>query len=225
LANLKIRYDDLITLDALSDKQGEAIQRWKSNDNLILSGSAGTGKTYLALHLALSQVLDKSTQYDKVIIVRSIVPTRDIGFLPGTEEEKQAVYTLPYKSLCAEMFAEVHDAWEVLSHTAKIEFISTSFVRGQTFNNAIVVIDESQNCNFHELDSVITRIGKNCRFIMCGDYYQSDLHKKSEREGIKNFIDILETLKGFRVIEFTWADIVRSDIVRDYICSKEQLGY
>ncbi len=225
MANLKIRYDDLTTLDALSDKQNEAIQRWKSDDNLILSGSAGTGKTYLALHLALSQVLDKSTQYEKVIIVRSIVPTRDIGFLPGTEEEKKEVYTLPYKSLCAEMFEDIYDAWDILLHTSKIEFLSTSFVRGQTFNNAILVIDESQNCNFHELDSVITRIGKNCRFIMCGDYYQSDLHKKSERDGIRNFIDILETLKGFRIIEFTWADIVRSDIVRDYICSKEHLGY
>jgi predicted ribonuclease YlaK len=224
MANLKLRYDDLITLDALTDKQGEVIKYWKKDNHLVLSGSAGTGKTFMGLHLALSAVLDRSTRYEKVIIVRSIVPTRDIGFLPGTEEEKKEVYALPYKALCSEMF-KTHDAWDILLHTDKVEFISTSFVRGQTFNDAIVIIDESQNCSFHELDSVITRLGKDCKFIMCGDYYQSDLHKKSEREGVKQFIEILETLNGFRVVEFNWSDIVRSDIVRDYICSKEQLGY
>ena len=161
-------------------------------------------------------------QYDKVVIIRSIVPTRDIGFLPGDEEEKKDAYTGPYRSICAELFNDA-DAWMKLKNAGTINFMSTSFIRGLTISNAIVVLDEMQNLTFHELDSIITRVGENCRFIMCGDYYQSDFQKEGDKAGILKFLSIIEQLRAFETVEFGWEDIVRSDFVRDYIMTKEML--
>jgi phosphate starvation-inducible PhoH-like protein len=206
-----------------TDNQGKAESIWDNGYNLVLSGSAGTGKTYLALRFALEQVLDKETEYKELVIVRSIVPTRDIGFLPGNEEEKKQAYAAPYVGLLKEIMGD-NEAWNKLVTAKKLRFESTSFIRGTTFNNAIIVVDEMQNLNFHELDSVITRVGHQCRFIMCGDYYQSDFQKDNDKKGILNFMNIVSQLNQFDVVEFTWKDIVRSDFVRDYIMTKEMLG-
>ena len=206
-----------------TDNQGKAESIWDNGYNLVLSGSAGTGKTYLALRFALEQVLDKETEYEELVIVRSIVPTRDIGFLPGNEEEKKQAYAAPYVGLLKEIMGD-NEAWNKLVTAKKLRFESTSFIRGTTFNNAIIVVDEMQNLNFHELDSVITRVGHQCRFIMCGDYYQSDFQKDNDKKGILNFMNIVTQLNQFDVVEFTWKDIVRSDFVRDYIMTKEMLG-
>ena len=156
------------------------------------------------------------------MIVRSIVPTRDIGYLPGDEEEKKDAYTSPYRSICAELFQNA-DAWTKLKTAGTVQFMSTSFIRGLTISNAIIVLDEMQNLTFHELDSIITRVGDNCKFIMCGDYYQSDFTKETDKTGILKFLSIIEQLKNFTVVEFGWEDIVRSDFVRDYIMTKEML--
>ena len=212
----------MIEVEPLTPNQVRAFKAYEQNKSLVLAGSAGTGKTFMALSLALEDVLDKETGYDKLVIVRSIVPTRDIGFLPGNEEEKKDAYTGPYRSALAELF-EDPEAWEKLKNSHKVEFLSTSFIRGMTLQNSVVVIDEMQNLNFHELDSVITRIGQNCKFIMCGDYYQSDFDKDRDRNGILKFLEIIEQLRNFEIIEFTWEDIVRSDFVRDYIMTKEML--
>ena len=218
----KLKLDDMIQVEPLTDNQKEVFQAYGRGDSIVMSGSAGTGKTFMALSLALEDVLDKDTPYDRVIVVRSIVPTREIGFLPGNEEEKKEAYTGPYQMICAELF-EQGDAWKSLQSTGTIDFQSTSFIRGITFNNAIVVIDEMQNLNFHELDSVITRVGRNCKFIMCGDYYQSDFDKQKEKSGILQFLNIIEQLKKFTIVEFAWKDIVRSSFVRDYIMTKEMM--
>lgn len=218
----KLKLDDMVAIEPLTNNQKEVFQAYARGDSLVLSGSAGTGKTFIALSLALEDVLDKETPYNKVIVVRSIVPTREIGFLPGTEEEKKEAYTGPYQSICAELF-EQGDAWNKLQAAGTVDFQSTSFIRGITFNNAIVVVDEMQNLNFHELDSVITRVGRNCKFVMCGDYYQSDFEKVKDRNGIVQFLSIIEQLKKFTVVEFGWEDIVRSDFVRDYIMTKEMM--
>ena len=196
---------------------------WDKGSNLILSGSAGTGKTFIAMNLALEEVLDRESGYDKLIIVRSIVPTRDIGFLPGDEEEKKQVYTLPYVGICSEIFGN-GEAWAKLVLQKHVAFESTSFIRGTTFNNAIILVDEMQNLTFHELDSVVTRVGTHCKLIMCGDYYQSDFKREDEKRGIMDFLHIVESLQQFELVEFTWKDIVRSDFVRDYIMTKEMLG-
>lgn len=218
----KIKLEDMIEIEPLTPNQVKAFKAYEQNKSLVLAGSAGTGKTFMALSMALEDVLDKETGFDKVVIVRSIVPTRDIGFLPGNEEEKKDAYTGPYRSAFTELF-EDPEAWDKLKNSHKVEFLSTSFIRGMTLQNSVVIIDEMQNLTFHELDSVITRIGQNCKFIMCGDYYQSDFDKERDKNGILKFLEIIEQLRNFEVIEFTWEDIVRSDFVRDYIMTKEML--
>ena len=218
----KLRIEHLTSLEPITDNQGMVFEYFKKEYHMVLSGSAGSGKTFLSMFLALEQVLDKDTPYDKLIIVRSVVPTRDIGFLPGTKEEKEDVYTQPYVSIAHELF-EDKGAYEKLVTQGALQFLTTSYIRGTTLRNAVVLVDEMQNLNFHELDSVITRVGENCRFIMCGDYYQSDFEKKNDKDGIVKFLNILDNMKRFKHVEFTWKDIVRSDLVREYIVTKEML--
>jgi len=219
ITNLKI--DHLLTYDPITENQSIAYKAWKQDgDHLVLSGSAGTGKTFCALYLALELVMDKSTPWEKIHIIRSVVPTREMGFLPGSEEEKLLPYVSPYIGICSELFNH-QDAYKNLVSQDIIQYHSTSFIRGVTFDNAIIIVDEMQNCNFHELDSIITRVGVNSRIIFCGDYYQSDFKNSSDKNGLLDFIDIIEQMKNFTVIEFTWSDIVRSDFVRDYIMTKE----
>ena len=218
----KLKIEHLLRVDPLTDNQSKAFHAYHKDKNLILSGSAGTGKTFIAMYLALREVLEGKGPYKKVVIVRSIVPTRDIGFLPGDEQEKKEVYMLPYIDVCQELFGD-KNAFQRLFDNGQIEFLTTSFIRGTTLNNAIIILDEMQNCVFRELDTVITRVGQRARFIMCGDYYQSDFDKKTDREGILNFLKIVNSMNSFASIEFAWADIVRSDFVRDYIVTKESL--
>ena len=218
-----IKLENLQPFEPKTQNQMNAREAWNDGYNLVLSGSAGTGKTFLGLRLALELVLDRESEFDELVIVRSIVPTRDIGFLPGDEEEKKQAYASPYIGLLKEILGD-GEAWNKLVAAKKLRFESTSFIRGTTFNNAIILVDEMQNLNFHELDSVITRVGHQCRFIMCGDYYQSDFQKDNDRKGILQFMNIVVQLNQFDVIEFTWKDIVRSDFVRDYIMTKEMLG-
>jgi phosphate starvation-inducible protein PhoH and related proteins len=218
----RLNTHQLREIKPLTKNQNKAFGFWKGGSNLVLNGSAGTGKTFLAVYLALKDVMDKNTPYEKVIIVRSVVPTREMGFLPGTEDEKMDAYSRPYVSITAELFDQ-DDAWIDLVQSNRMRFESTSFVRGLTWDNAIVIVDEMQNLNFHELDSVITRVGLDCRFILCGDYYQSDFERKKDREGVVDFLKITKMMSSFKVVEFTWSDIVRSDFVKDYIMTKEML--
>lgn len=218
----KLKIENLKRIDPLTDNQSKAFHGYHKDKNLILSGSAGSGKTFIAMFLALREVLEGKGPYKKVVIVRSIVPTRDIGFLPGDEREKKEVYMLPYIEICNELFTE-KNAYQRLEENGQIEFMTTSFIRGTTLNNCIIILDEMQNCVFRELDSVITRVGSRAKFIMCGDYYQSDFDKKSDKEGVLNFLKIVNSMNSFTSVEFTWADIVRSDFVRDYIVTKETL--
>ena len=221
--SFKVRLEALKTLSPLTENQKRVFESYKEGYHLVLSGSAGTGKTFLSMYLGLEDVLDKETHYDKLVIVRSIVPTRDIGFLPGSEEEKKEAYMLPYRGIVNELIND-SAGWDKLIQQGSLEFMSTSFIRGTTISNAIIIVDEMQNLNFHELDSVITRVGENCRFIMCGDYYQSDFAKVNDKKGILSFMNILDNMKYFDTIEFGWEDIVRSGLVRDYIMTKEHLG-
>ena len=175
----------------------------------------------MSLYLGLNEVFGKSN-HKKLVIIRSVVPTRDLGFLPGTVEEKLSAFETPYQQMCTELFKD-KNSYETLKTKHQIEFLSTSYIRGTTFNDSILIIDECQNLTFHELDSIITRVGHNCRIIFCGDYYQSDFKQAKDKAGIIEFINIIEHLNSFSVIEFDWKDIVRSDFVRDYIMTKEML--
>ena len=216
----RLRLEHLTTLDLLTKNQENAYKSFKEGFNLVLDGAAGTGKTYLACYLGIHDALDKESERDKIVIVRSALPTRDMGYLPGSKEEKEAAYTDPYVSMFGDLFQD-KEAWSKLIQAGNIEFLTTSFIRGLTINDAVVIIDEAQNCTFHELCSIITRLGTTCRLIICGDYYQSDLRTKGDQKGILDFINILNHMKYFDHIEFTWEDIVRSGMVRDFIMTKE----
>ena len=221
---MTLRLDHLLTYDPLTENQDYAYRSCRSGDNLVLYGTAGTGKTFIGIYLALEEVLDKALPQNKLVIVRSVVPTREIGYLPGTLEEKMSAYVAPYRAIMSEMF-EDSEAYDKLIEKKQLEIISTSHIRGTTIDDAIILVDECQNLNFHELDSIITRVGRNSRIIFSGDHKQSDFYKESEKEGVMRFLNIVEQLKNFDIIEFTWTDIVRSDFVRDYIMTKEMLGY
>ena len=216
----RLRIEHLKTIEPLTENQKKAFTGFRKGSHLVLSGAAGTGKTFIGLYLALEAVLQNIKEYQRVVIVRSAVPTRDIGYLPGTLEEKEEAYKLPYKSIINDLFDD-GSAWSKLHSTKNIEFMTTSFVRGLTINNAIVIIDEAQNCNYHELCSIITRLGDSCKFIVCGDYLQSDFTRQNEKDGIKLFTTILEHMRHFDVIEFEWKDIVRSNLVRDFLMTKD----
>jgi phosphate starvation-inducible PhoH-like protein len=218
-----IKVDELYTYEPLTENQKKAYNAWDDGEHLCLTGTAGTGKTFIALYLALEAVLEKQTAYHKITVIRSVVPTRDMGFLPGSLAEKQEVFETPYKNIMLELLGD-DTPYRRLVHNHQLEFITTSYIRGMTIDNSIIIVDEMQNLNFHELDSVITRVGQNCRLIFCGDYLQSDFREGSERDGIMKFMRIIESMKNFTTVTFGWEDIVRSDFVRDYIMTKEMLG-
>ena len=218
----RVRIDDLLTFQPITENQTLTCDAYKNDKHLLLHGIAGTGKTFLSLYLALEDVLDPSTVYDDVFIVRSVVSTRDIGFLPGDEQEKVSIYEAPYRSICRELFG-IKDSYDSLKQQNNVKFMSTSFIRGITINNAVIIVDECQNLNFHELDSIITRLGKNSKIIFCGDYTQSDLTKESDKTGIINFMKILKELPEFTTVEFGINDIVRSDFLKSYIIASIHL--
>lgn len=220
----KVRIDDLLTFSPITDNQQKTYDAYKKDKHLLLHGIAGTGKTFLSLYLALEEVLDPSTVYDDVFVVRSVVSTRDIGFLPGDEQDKVSLYEAPYRSICSELF-NYKESYDALKQQGNVKFMSTSFIRGITLNNAVVIVDECQNLNFHELDSIITRIGKNSKIIFCGDYTQTDLTRDSDKRGIVNFMQIISSIPEFETIEFEIDDIVRSDFLKSYIIAKYKFGY
>jgi len=204
-------------------------ESWKKGLNQFLFGCAGTGKTFISLYLALQEVLRNETPYDKVIVVRSLIPTREIGFLPGDEEDKAALYQVPYSNMMQFMFEQPNEqAFSMLYDRLKAQgsfyFLSTSFLRGLTFDNSIIIVDECQNLNFHELDTIITRVGQDSKIFFCGDFGQSDLTRLNEKNGLMNFLQILQEMNEFNCTEFDIGDIVRSGFVRSYLIQKTKLG-
>ena len=220
----------MVPINPLTPNQETVFDQYAEGQNLLLHGAAGTGNTFITLYLALQEVLDENTPYDKIYIVRSLVPTREIGFLPGDHEDKSALYQIPYKNMVRYMFSMPDDnsfdmLYDNLRAQETISFWSTSFIRGVTLDNAIVIVDEFSNLNFHELDSMITRVGEDSKIMFCGDITQSDLVKSNEKTGVADFIRILQSMREFTCVEFGIDDIVRSGLVKSYLISKYNLGF
>ena len=225
----EITNTDLTKVEPITDNQKLVFNSYKKGDNQFLYGCAGTGKTFISLYLALQEVLRNDTPYDRVVMVRSLIPTREIGFLPGDEEDKAALYQVPYSNMVQYMFKQPNEQafsmlYDKLKNQGSFYFLSTSFLRGLTFDNSIIIVDECQNLNFHELDTIVTRVGQDSKIIFCGDFMQTDLSKTSERNGLFDFLRILEEMKEFSCVEFNIGDIVRSGFVRNYLIQKTKLG-
>ena len=225
-----LSFDYLVDIDPLTDNQQKLFDSYSKQKHIVAYGCAGTGKTFITLYNALKDVLDERSPYEKVYIVRSLVATREIGFLPGSHEDKADIYQIPYKNMVKYMFQMPSDVdFEMLYGHLKsqetIKFWSTSFLRGTTLDNAIIIVDEFQNLNFHELDSIITRVGENTKICFCGDATQSDLQKTNERNGIVDFMTVLRKMPSFDIIEFGVDDIVRSGLVKEYIIAKMDAGF
>jgi phosphate starvation-inducible protein PhoH len=218
---LKIKQEMLNKFDPLTENQKKFFDAYKIGDYFIaLHGVAGTGKTFCALYKAIEEVLDKANPFGKIIVVRSAVQSRDIGHLPGDVGEKMEIYEQPYRQICETLFGR-KDAWDRLEEQGYVKFISTSFIRGMSFDDAIIIVDEMQNMTYEEIDTVMTRVGYRSKIIWCGDYRQTDLNKKkNDVSGILKFFDIAQHMSSFTRIEFTVDDIVRSSLVKDYILAK-----
>ena len=227
--NKEINHNNLVAIKPITDNQTVVFDSFKKGKNQFLFGAAGTGKTFSALFLAMQAVMDLKSKYEKVILVRSLIPTREIGFLPGDEEDKAALYQVPYQNMVQFMFEQPNEQafnnlYDRLKGQGTLHFLSTSFLRGLTFDNAIIIVDECQNMNFHELDTIVTRVGQDSKIMFCGDFDQSDLQRTNEKNGLHDFLRILEEMDEFNCTEFTIGDIVRSGFVRSYLINKIKLG-
>ena len=227
--NKEISSSNLLKIKPITESQKTVFETWKKGQNQFLFGCAGTGKTFVSLYLAMQDVLNLQTKYEKVVLVRSLIPTREIGFLPGDEEDKAALYQVPYQNMVQFMFEQPNEQafkmlYDRLKSQGSLYFLSTSFLRGLTFDNTIIIVDECQNLNFHELDTITTRVGQDSRIVFCGDFFQTDLLKTGDKNGLHDFLRILEEMKDFNCTEFNIGDIVRSGFVRDYLIQKTKLG-
>lgn len=212
---------ELREIKPLTDNQSLAFQHYESGKHLLLAGMAGTGKSFIALYLCLKDIIDG--KLSSLIIMRSTVPSRDMGFLPGTLEEKLSAYEDPYRQIVNNLFGR-DDAWFILCKKGFIKLCSTSYLRGVTYKNVGIILDESQNCTLHELDTVITRVGSGCRVFVCGDERQSDLIYSKTPQGMTHFRQILSQVTEFECVGFGIDDIVRSGLVKHYIMAKHKLG-
>jgi phosphate starvation-inducible protein PhoH len=216
---------NLKNVNPLTVNQERTFDVWDDGKNLLLIGTAGTGKSFLSAYLGMKSILHDKEQ-TKLAIVRSVVPTRDMGFLPGSNKEKSKVYEAPYYAIFSELFGR-GDAYDYLKNKGVVEFMTTSFVRGITINDAVIFVDEIQNMTWQETTSVITRIGKNCRVILTGDTRQNDLIAKryEEASGAAKLIDVCSRMKEFDIVEFNKNDVVRSGLVKSFITVCDDLGY
>lgn len=219
----RIKPSELRVFEPLTDNQRKFFEAYAAGDYFImLTGSAGTGKSFIACYKAIEEVYDKTSSFKRVVIVRSAVQSRDVGFTPGSLEEKMSLYEQPYMQIYHTLFNR-HNAYECLKEAGKIEFISTSFIRGMSFDDSIIIVDECQNMNWEELSTIMTRVGYRSKIIFCGDYKQSDLHRKnSDRSGLLKFHEVAKTMNAFSNVEFTTDDIVRSSLVKDFLIAVDK---
>lgn len=219
----RLKPSELQLFEPLTENQGKFFDAYARGDYFImLTGSAGTGKSFIACYKAIQEVYDKTSSFKRVVIVRSAVQSRDVGFTPGSLEDKMSLYEQPYMQIYHTLFNR-RDAYEALKESGKIEFVSTSFIRGCTFDDSIVIVDECQNMNWEELSTIITRVGNRSKIIFCGDYKQSDLYrKKGDMSGLNKFHNVAKTMPSFTNVEFSTDDIVRSSLVKDFLIAVEK---
>lgn len=222
-AQVKVRrdtlFDNFSEFKPFTTNQQNASDGFKSGKNLCLTGYAGTGKTYIALHHAINDYI--SGKIDHISIYRSAVQTVDIGFLPGTEAEKMGPFETPYIQIVNKILGRA-DAYQILKTKGIISFDSTSFLRGITLDRCCVVVDEAQNLDRHEVGTIMTRLGKDTRVILCGDIRQSDVDFQDSGLGFLRAVLRRMGETYFSMVDMQKEDIVRSGLVKAWIIAAEE---
>jgi predicted ribonuclease YlaK len=222
---LKIKMEHLKGFEPLTENQSKFFEMYRGGGYFIsLLGSPGTGKSFCAAYKALEEVLDKTNPFKQLVIIRSAVQTRDVGFLPGSMEEKSELYEMPYMEICTTLFGR-NDAYQRLKEQGYIRFITTTAIRGISLDDAVILVDECQSMTWHELSTVLTRVGHRSKIMFCGDKGQNDLIKsKNDQSGLGIFLEVARTMNAYQEIIFTPDDIVRSSLVKDFIVACDKLG-
>lgn len=200
----------------LTENQKRVLKSRK--DHLLVQGPAGTAKTYSVLARGLVKV--SAGDVDQIIIIRSPVEIRKIGHLPGDADEKMDPYAAPYIGLLAEISPKMN--YRALVSKRLLCFTPTTFLRGTTFHNSFVIVDEYQNLSEHELDTVMTRVGQGTQLCVVGDpAAQSDLprHEQGEQADI---IDTFASMECVDHVQFSVEDVVRSGFVKDYHIARSE---
>jgi len=216
---------ELTRIQPITENQVTTFLSYERGDNLFLNGCAGTGKTFISIYLALKEIENHRSRRRKLVIIRSAQSSKDIGFLPGSEKQKLEVYEAPYRAICAELYHR-DDAYDILKQKGIIEFHSTSFLRGTTIDDAVILIDECQNTRYVELRTVLTRTGDNSRVVLCGDTKQDDLTSErfKESSGLSDMMRVFSRMEQLSTVQFGIDDIVRSGFVRDFLIAENELG-
>jgi phosphate starvation-inducible PhoH-like protein len=216
---------ELNQIQPITDNQIKTFRAYDQGHNLFLHGCAGTGKTYVSMYLALKEIEHSRSRRRKLVIIRTAQSSKDIGFLPGNEKQKLEVYEAPYKAICAELYRR-DDAYDILKQKGVIEFHSTSFLRGTTIEDAVILVDEVQNQRYSELRTVLTRMGDRSRLVLCGDTKQDDLSSErfKETSGLRDMMRVFDRMDLITTVQFEVDDIVRSGFVRNFIIAENELG-
>lgn len=213
---------DMVNVKPLTKNQQLTFHLYSEGYSLILNGFAGCGKTFMAIYLALNELLDPESPYEKLLIVRSASPTKQQGFLPGTLEEKQAIFEMPYPPIFDKLFKKKNQ-YKFMKEAGLVEFESTSYMRGVTLDNTIVIFDEVSSATYHEISTIITRLGKDAKLIFCGDTLQNDLvYDRNLQSGYEKFISIANMMPDFRAVHFKVDDCVRSDFVKSFLVAEQR---
>lgn len=211
---------DMKSITPMTRNQQRVFDLWKDDYSIVLDGFSGVGKSFLSIYLALKDILDADSVYEKIIIVRSTTSIRSPGFLPGSLEEKNSVFEMPYSQIFDDLFKKKNQ-YKFMKEAGLVEFHSTAFLRGLSFTNAIVIFDEFQNANYEEIATCIQRIARQSKLILCGDYMQNDLIRmKNDVSGFKKAIDIINMMPDFRKVSFEIADCVRSEFVKSFLVAE-----
>ncbi|MBW7937072.1 MAG: PhoH family protein, partial [Flavobacteriales bacterium] len=202
--------NDGLIIKSRTDNQSKLIEAIRQNDLVFAIGPAGTGKTYIAVAMAVKAL--KAKEVRRIILTRPAVEAgENLGFLPGDLNEKLSPYLQPLFDALRDMIPA--EKLKMYNESGVIQVAPLAYMRGRTLDNAFVILDEAQNATHNQMKMFLTRMGKSAKFIVTGDITQIDL-PRNQRSGLPESMRLLEKIKGIQFVHFGEKDVVRHDLVR-----------